>query len=123
VRSIQLGLDKLEASEREAEEFAAFMASRDAGHHLPLRDSPKSAAFKLSAREDARQNTEAALTYGDRVARAQAFLAGDILRGIVQDPRRTHLQCCEVENVECSPTVNSLSDRARRLKNLRPDAR
>jgi len=76
---------------REAEEFSAFMASRDAGYHLPLRDQPKLAAFKLSAREDAIQNVEAALRRGDRVDRARGRLSGHVIVGEVADPFRFHV--------------------------------
>jgi len=77
--------------ERERDEFQNFMQSRDAGYHLPLRDNPKPAAFKLAGREDALDNLEAALTHEDRIGRARALLAGDILRGTVQHPRKLHV--------------------------------
>ena len=78
--------------EREHDEFENFMQSRDAGHHLPLRDKPKPAAFKLADREDALGfNLEAALVHEDRVGRARARLAGDILRGAVRNPRKVHV--------------------------------
>ena len=77
--------------QREAEEFASFMNSRDAGYHLPLRDRPKSAAFKLAAREDAAQNVEAAVIYSDKVERARARLGGRILTGMAENPSRIHV--------------------------------
>jgi hypothetical protein len=83
------GLQNLD--ERERDEFEAFMRSRDAGHHLPLRDKPKPAVFKLAAREDAADNYEAAVLCGDDFGRARARLAGRITYGKVENPRRTHL--------------------------------
>jgi hypothetical protein len=82
-------LDSLD--ERERDEFENFMESRDAGYHLPLRDKPKAAAFKLAGRENALDNLEAALVHEDRVGRARALLAGDILRGAVRNPRTLHV--------------------------------
>ena len=79
-------LPDLEAmEEREAAAFASFMASRDAGYPLPLRDKARPAVFKLTEREDARENTGAAVTLGDRVARARGRLSGRVLRGTVAD--------------------------------------
>src|SRR5262249_47952715 len=69
-----------ELERREREEFDSFMASRDAGYGLSLRDRPKLAAFKLTAREDAAQNFEAAVLCGDRVGRARGVLAGHVVR-------------------------------------------
>ncbi len=83
--------DLTELERREAEAFEGFMRSRDAGHHLPLRDSPKSAAHRLSAREDAAQNYEAAVLTGDRVARAEGRLSGQILYGEVSNPRKARI--------------------------------
>lgn len=77
-----------EIEEREAEEFASFMESRDRGYHLPLRDSPKLAAFRLSAREDAVENAEAATLLGDRIARARGRLNGLVARGEVLERAR-----------------------------------
>jgi hypothetical protein len=76
--------------QREAEEFASFMNSRDAGYHLPIRDKPRSAAFKFADREDAAQNLESALIHGDRIARARGRLIGEILTGRVENPQRIH---------------------------------
>jgi hypothetical protein len=72
----------------ETYEFLSFMRSRDAGYHLPLRDQPKAAAFKLAAREVAAENQSAALQLDDGVARTQARLAGRILSGMVEQPTR-----------------------------------
>lgn len=84
---------------READEFASFMASRDAGYPVPLRDRAKLAAFKLASREDAGENTAAAVVRGDRLARAAARLAGHVVVGTVgrvravdAGPRRTEYQ-------------------------------
>jgi hypothetical protein len=77
--------------ERERDEFESFMASRDAGYHLPLGDKPRPAAFKLAAREDAADNFEAAVLCGDGVGRARARLAGHTVSGQVEHPRRTRL--------------------------------
>ncbi len=82
-------LDGLEA--READEFRSFMSSRESGHPLPLRDSPKSAAFRLAAREDAAEGARAAILYGDRVHLERERLAGRILGGTVENPVRTRL--------------------------------
>jgi hypothetical protein len=76
--------------EREHDEFENFMQSRDAGYHLPLRDKPKPAAFKLADREDALDNLEAAIVHEDRLGRARARLAGEILHGAVRNPRKVH---------------------------------
>jgi len=78
--------------ERERDEFQNFMQSRDAGFHLPLRDKPKSAAFKLTDREDAMENLESAVLHQDRLGRARARLAGDVLRGTVRNPQKIHLR-------------------------------
>jgi hypothetical protein len=75
-------LDRLER--RELEEFDSFMRGRDAGYRVPLRDGPKAAAFKLSAREDAQEIVEAAVLHGDRIARARAILAGRAVVGTVE---------------------------------------
>jgi hypothetical protein len=64
----------------ETYEFESFMQSRDAGHFLPYRDGPKSAAFKLAAREDAITNIETGAVHGDIVARTKAYLGGTVLR-------------------------------------------
>lgn len=77
---------------REAQEFENFMRSRDDGFFLPLRDKPKAAAFKLTERENALQTIEAAISIGDRVALAKARLAGRILEGTVENPRRAWLR-------------------------------
>jgi hypothetical protein len=79
------GMDELQRYE--AEEFESFMQSRDNGYFVPLRDRPKAAAFKLTERELARKNFEAALRAGDRVALANAGLAGHVLNGTVENPR------------------------------------
>lgn len=65
----------------EAQEFSSFMQSRDDGYPLPYRDSPKAAAFKISERELAIQNTERGIIYGDRIAQARAQLSGKIITG------------------------------------------
>lgn len=77
---------------REAQEFENFMRSRDDGFFLPLRDKPKAAAFKLTERENALQTIEAAISTGDRVALAKARLAGRILEGTIENPRRVRLR-------------------------------
>src|SRR5207244_10699100 len=76
---------------REAEAFEDFMASRDAGHPLALRDGPKAAAFRLSEREDALENLEAAVVLGDDVARARARLDGEVIVGSVANPLRVRV--------------------------------
>jgi hypothetical protein len=87
----ELGLpplpDLAAMEDREAAAFASFMASRDAGYGLPLRDKPRPAVFKLTEREDARENAGAAVILGDRVARGRARLSGRVLRGTVADVR------------------------------------
>jgi len=74
--------------DREAQEFDNFMQSRDNGFFLPTRDKPKAAALKLTEREIALQTVEAAVCIGDRVALAKARLAGRILEGTIENPRR-----------------------------------
>jgi len=94
-------------AKREAEEFQSFMQSRDQGHFLPYRDSTKAAAFKITARESAAENTEAAAIYGDQVARTKAVVKGRVLRGTVTNvqairvPRRTEYRF-EVETPQRS---------------------
>lgn len=66
----------------EAKEFASFMQARDDGYPLPYRDTPKAAAFKISERELAVQNTEKGAIYGDNLAQARAQLSGRIVTGI-----------------------------------------
>lgn len=80
--------DLAELERIEAKSFGSFMASRDAGYGLPLRDSPKAAVYKFTAREDAVENVEAAIRLGDRVGRTRATLAGQLLAGRVVDVRR-----------------------------------
>jgi hypothetical protein len=91
-----LHLDGLET--REKEEFGSFMTSRDAGYHLPLRDAPKLAAFKLAAREDAADTAESAMLHGDMVQLERARLAGRVLSGSVVDPVRSRLGPRRFEN-------------------------
>jgi hypothetical protein len=83
------GLQNLE--DRERDEFASFMASRDAGYHLPVTDKPRPAAFKLTAREDAAKNVEAAVLCGDGVGRARARLAGHTVYGRIENPQCTRV--------------------------------
>jgi hypothetical protein len=73
---------------READEFESFMHARDVGWRLTLRDSPKAAAFGLTAREEARENVEAAILLGDKVARAKGRLSGRVVLGSVENPLR-----------------------------------
>lgn len=87
---------------READEFSSFMFSRETGHPLPLRDSPKSAAFRLAAREDAAEGARAAMLYGDKVHLERERLAGRILSGTVENPIRTRLA---PRRFECRFTV------------------
>ncbi|MDQ3702233.1 MAG: hypothetical protein M3442_15130, partial [Chloroflexota bacterium] len=83
---------------READEFQSFMGSRDAGYFLSLRDKPKAAVFKLSAREDAVQNAGAALLRGDRVARARGRLAGRVVFGVVSGSQAVRAGVRKVEH-------------------------
>ena len=83
------GLSEMER--REAAEFDSFMQARDDGIRLSLRDRPRAAAFGLSAREEARENVEAATVLGDRVARAKGRLTGRVVLGTVENPRRVRL--------------------------------
>jgi hypothetical protein len=80
-----------ELAAQEADEFRAFMESRDQGHFLPYRDKPKAAAFKITARESAVENTEAAAVHGDRVARTKAVVKGKVLRGTVRASQATRV--------------------------------
>jgi hypothetical protein len=66
----------------EAQEFASFMQARDDGYPLPYRDTPKAAAFKISERELAVQNSEQGVIYGDHLAQARAQLRGRIITGV-----------------------------------------
>jgi hypothetical protein len=81
----------IDLERREEEEFASFMESRDRGYHLPLRDSAKLAAFRLTAREDAIQNTEAVILLGDKMSRAEGRQSGFVVRGEVLDRCRNRL--------------------------------
>lgn len=83
--------DLVEMERREAAEFDNFMQARDDGRPLTLRDRPRAAAFGLSAREEARENVEAATVLGDRVARARARLTGRVVLGTVENPRRVRI--------------------------------
>jgi hypothetical protein len=67
----------------EAAQFERFMQARDAGYHLPYRDQPKGAAFRIADREHMIALTETAFIRCDSVARARAYLRGDVLRGTV----------------------------------------
>ena len=91
---MQLGLPSLPdltaLSTRERDEYLSFMDARDQGIPLPLHDKAKRAAFGLADREDALENLERATLRGDRVTRARACLAGDVVVGIVSNARRLH---------------------------------
>lgn len=76
-------LPQLEARDRE--HFAGWCRWRDGDRPLPLRDSPKAAAFKLAAREDAIEQAEAASVHGDLGARLRAQSEGRVIEGIVRD--------------------------------------
>lgn len=80
-----------ELAKQEAQEFHSFMHSRDQGHFLPYRDSPKAAAFKITARESAVENTEAEFIYGDQVTLTKAVVKGTVLRGIVCNLRAVRM--------------------------------
>jgi hypothetical protein len=67
----------------ESQRFEYFMRARDADMHLPYRDKPKGAAFRIAEREHMVEVTEVAAIHSDSAARARAFLRGDILRGTV----------------------------------------
>jgi hypothetical protein len=88
-RPVLPDLRELEA--REASEFDNFMQARDDGLPLTLRDRPRAAAFGLSAREKARENVEASIVLGDRVARARGRLTGRVVLGTVERPRRVRV--------------------------------
>jgi hypothetical protein len=83
--------DLRELEAREASEFDNFMQARDDGLPLTLRDRPRAAAFGLSAREKARENVEASIVLGDRVARARGRLTGRVVLGTVERPRRVRV--------------------------------
>jgi hypothetical protein len=80
--------DLADMEARDADEFESFMRARDQGWRLTLRDGPKAAAFGLTAREEARENVEAAILLGDRVARAEGRLSGRVVVGTVDSPVR-----------------------------------
>jgi hypothetical protein len=84
-----LGVAEMDA--REPAEFDSVMQARDDGRPLSLRDRPRAAAFGLSAREEARENVEAATLLGDRVARARGHLTGRVVLGTVENPRRVRI--------------------------------
>jgi hypothetical protein len=67
----------------EADQFERFMQARDDGQHLPYRDKPKGAAFRIADREQMIELTETGLLRCDSVAQARAYLRGSILRGTV----------------------------------------
>ncbi|HWP44696.1 MAG TPA: hypothetical protein VNO14_15720, partial [Blastocatellia bacterium] len=77
-----------ELERREAEEFSSYKAYCSRGYSIPMRDRPRRAAFVLAAREDSLENYEAAVLIGDRVARAQGRLKGDVVVGKVTKPQR-----------------------------------
>jgi hypothetical protein len=77
--------------QREAAEFENFMDGLDGGRRLTRRDGPRAAAFGVSAREEARENREAASVLGDRVARARGRLNGRVVLGAVENPRRVRI--------------------------------
>jgi hypothetical protein len=83
--------DLPEMERREAAEFESFMDTLDNGRRLTRRDGPRAAAFGLSAREEARENREAASVLGDRVARARGRLTGRVVVGSVENPRRVRI--------------------------------
>lgn len=82
----KLGLPELESlfslEQREIQEFFRHADYLKKGGHFPLLDSPKVAAFKLTVRENAEENMEAALQLEDRVKRGQALLEGKMLQGV-----------------------------------------
>jgi hypothetical protein len=79
-------------AQREAQEFASFMQSRGQGHHLPLRDSVRSAAHGLVAREDAEALVSAVLLREDAVERARGRTSGYLLEGSVIQSQRQRLR-------------------------------
>lgn len=107
-------LPNLAALERlEAAEFESFMASRDQGFGLQLRDKPKLAAFKLNAREDAAENAEAAVVRGDRLARARAKLSGHVVAGTVTAVQSTKVGRRTVHRLSLASTQRVLHVRQR----------
>ncbi|MER9291493.1 hypothetical protein NKI71_14720 [Mesorhizobium sp. M0510] len=78
-------------AEQEAAAFAQFMDARSQGYHLPYRDSPKAAAFKIVARERAVANVEAGYLRHDRAAREKAVESGTVLRATLVDMHKVKL--------------------------------
>jgi hypothetical protein len=79
--------DLAELERREADAFAFFLAGLDGGYVIGTRDTPRAAAHRFAAREDAAQNVAAALRLGDPVERARGLLDGRIVRGVVRNRR------------------------------------
>jgi hypothetical protein len=75
----------------ERSEFLYFMDQRDQGKLVTRRDSPKAAAVRLAARVAAAGQVAAALGLGEPVIRAEAVLAGRLVRGVVRNPSRVRL--------------------------------
>ncbi|HEY1774022.1 MAG TPA: hypothetical protein VGH91_12610 [Gammaproteobacteria bacterium] len=76
-------------ADHEAAEFSNFMSQRDLGIHLPYRDKPVGAAFKMADREFSIQSVQAEAIFGDDLARARARLVGDVLSGTVAEVSAT----------------------------------
>jgi hypothetical protein len=90
---------------REREEFLDFMDARDNDMPLPYRDTPKSGAFKLAARELAASNVDAGALYGDDMALARGRLDGTVLSGrltnhTAQKVPRTKIHRFDVETAQ-----------------------
>lgn len=79
-------------AEQEAQEFARFIAGREAGFRLPYRDRPKAAAMKIAARERAVSYLEAGLLRHDRAAREKGVVSGSVLRGQAVDIRKQKIR-------------------------------
>ncbi len=80
------GLDRLE--ERETREFQRFTDALDKGVRFPRRDRPKTAVIKMSIRQDAIRNFDAAVLCGDNLGHLEGMLKGHVLSGMVSKALR-----------------------------------
>jgi hypothetical protein len=92
----------------EADQFERFMQARDANHHLPYRDKPKGAAFRIAEREHMIEVTETAAIHSDGVARARAYLRGDVLRGAVLTADTERVRHRSIHRIEVRTGQRSL---------------
>jgi hypothetical protein len=97
----------------EANQFDHFMQARDANQHLPYRDKPKGAAFRIADREHMIAATETGAIHSDGIARARAYLRGDVLRGTVVAASVERVGRRSVHHVEVRTSQRALRIRQR----------